>query len=36
MGTHLLAVQEFLHDHPRVPVMEPLVVHDRQPPAASG
>ena len=36
MGTHLLAVQEFLHDHPQVAGMEPLAVLDPQPPSVSG
>jgi len=29
MGTHLLTVQEFLHDHPQAARMEPLAVVDQ-------
>jgi GntR family transcriptional regulator, transcriptional repressor for pyruvate dehydrogenase complex len=36
MGTHLLAVQEFLHDHPQVAGMEPGAILDHQPPLDSG
>jgi GntR family transcriptional regulator, transcriptional repressor for pyruvate dehydrogenase complex len=36
MATHLLGVQEFLHDHPEVAGMEPLAVLDHQPPSVSG
>jgi GntR family transcriptional regulator, transcriptional repressor for pyruvate dehydrogenase complex len=36
MGTHLLAVQEFVHDHLRVAGMKPVAVLDHQPPPVSG
>jgi hypothetical protein len=36
MGAHLLAVQEFLHDHPQLAMMEPAAVLDHQPPSESG
>jgi GntR family transcriptional regulator, transcriptional repressor for pyruvate dehydrogenase complex len=36
MASHLLAVQEFLHDHPEVAGMEPLAVLDPEPPSESG
>jgi hypothetical protein len=36
MATHLLAVQEFLHDHPQAAGMEPLAVLNPQPPSDSG
>jgi GntR family transcriptional regulator, transcriptional repressor for pyruvate dehydrogenase complex len=36
MATHLLAVQEFLHDHPEVAGIKPLAVLDHQPPSVSG
>ena len=36
MATHLLAVQEFLHDHPQVAGTKPLAVLDPQPPSESG
>jgi len=36
MGAHLLTVQEFLHDHPQVALIDPLAMLDHQPPSEPG